>query len=97
MSGVFTSEPFVGDDWNKSRGSKQIHYMDMQPNFIINPETMPIITTEQLQKAIPDFEWRRGHSGTLLTVEQAQKLEKLFAEYLPTVIDKMDGKNLDIL
>ena len=97
MSGVFTSEPYVGDDWNKSRGSKQIHYMDMQPNFIVNPETMPIITTEQLQKAIPDFEWRRGHSGTLLTEDQAQRLEKLFAEYLPTVIDKVDGKNLVIL
>lgn len=97
MSGVFTSEPYVGDDWNKSRGSKQIHYMDMHPNFIINPETMPIITTEQLQKAIPDFEWRRGHSGTLLTEDQAQKLEKLFAEYLPTVTDKVDEKNLVIL
>ena len=97
MSGVFTSEPYVGDDWNKSRGSKQIHYMDMQPNFIINPETMPIITTEQLQKAIPDFEWRRGHSGTLLNEDQAQKLEKLFAEYLPTVIDKEDGKDLAVL
>ena len=97
MSGVFTSEPYVGDDWNKSRGSKQIHYMDMQPNFIINPETMPIITTEQLQKAIPDFERRRGHSGTLLTEDQAQRLEKLFAEYLPTVIDKADGKNLAVL
>lgn len=97
MSGVFISEPYVGDDWNKNRGSKQIHYMDMQPNFIINPETMPIITTEQLQRAIPDFEWGRGHSGTLLTIDQAQKLEKIFAEYLPTVIDKVDGKNLDIL
>ena len=97
MSGVFTSEPYVGDDWNKSRGNKQIHYMDMQPNFIINPETMPIITTEQLQKAIPDFEWRRGHSGTLLTEDQAQRLEKLFADYLPTVVDKADGMNLCLL
>lgn len=97
MSGVFTSEPYVGDDWNKSRGSKQIHYMDMQPNYIINPETMPIITTEQLQKAIPDFEWSKGHSGTLLTEDQAQKLEKLFADYLPTVTDKEDGLNLCLL
>ena len=90
----FDDEPF---DWNKSRGSKQIHYMDMQPNYIINPETMPIITTEQLQKAIPDFEWSKGHSGTLLTEDQAQKLEKLFADYLPTVTDKEDGVNLCLL
>lgn len=58
---------------------------------------MPIISTEQLQKAIPDFEWRRGHSGTLLTEDQAQRLEKLFAEYLPTVADKADGENLCVL
>ena len=55
------------------------------------------LSNQQLQKAIPDFEWRRGHSGTLLTEDQAQRLEKLFAEYLPTVIDRADGKNLDIL
>ena len=47
--------------------------------------------------AIPDFEWRKGHSGTLLTDEQAQKLEKLFADYLLMVQDKVDGKNLDML
>ncbi|MBR5719389.1 MAG: hypothetical protein IKX38_00080 [Bacteroidales bacterium] len=96
MSGVFTSEPYTDRDWNRLRQSRQIHYMDMQPNIIINPETMPIISTAQLQEAIPDFEWGRGHSGTLLTVDQAQKLEKLFAEYLPTVVDKEDGVNLSL-
>ena len=97
MSGIFISEPYVAADWNKSRGSKQIHYMDMQPNFIVNPEAMPIVTTAQLMDAIPDFEWRKGHSGTLLTDEQAQKLEKLFAEYLLMVRDEVDGKNLEML
>lgn len=96
MSGVFTSEPYVAGDWNRQRNSKQIHYMDMQPNFIVNPETMPIITTAQLQEAIPDFEWSRGHSGTLLTDEQARKLEVLFAEYLHSMEDKVDGENLII-
>ena len=97
MSGVFTSEPYVAADWNRSRGSKQIHYMDMRPNFIVNPETMPIITTEQLQKVIPDFEWRRGHSGTLLLDKQAERLEQLFKEYLATVKDMADEENLEIL
>ena len=74
MSGIFTSEPYIAGDWNEKRGSKQIHYMDMKPNFIVNPETMPIITTAQLQDAIPDFNWAKGHSGTLLTKKPGSKV-----------------------
>ena len=96
MSGVFISEPYTSRDWNRVRKTKEIHYMDMQPNFIVNPETMPIITTAQLQEAIPDFEWSKGHSGTLLTEHQAQKLEELFADYLSKVSDQEDGENLSI-
>ena len=96
MSGVFTSEPYVADDWNRSRGSKQIHYMDMRPNFIVNPETMLIIMTAQLNETIPDFEWSKGHSGMLLTEAQARKLEEVFAEYLNSMKDKVDGENLVI-
>lgn len=97
MSGVFTSEPYVADDWNKNRGSKQIHYMDMRPNFIVNPEAMPIVTTAQLMDAIPDFEWRKRHSGTQLSDAQARKLEVLFAQYLHSVKDKVDGEELVIV
>lgn len=97
MSGVFSSEPYTDRDWNRLRQSHQIYYMDMIPNYIINPETIPIITTAQLQEAIPDFEWTKGHSGTLLTEEQAQKLEILFADYLGAVAEKEDGVNLRIL
>lgn len=96
MSGIFISEPYSDRDWNRVRKNKEIHYMDMKPNFIVNPETMPIITTAQLQEAIPDFEWAKGHSGTLLTDAQARKLEEVFAGYLHTVEDKMDGEDLNI-
>ena len=96
MSGIFTSEPYSDRDWNRVRKNKEIHYMDMKPNFIVNPETMPIITTAQLQEAIPDFDWSKGHSGTLLTDAQARKLEEVFAGYLHTVEDKMDGEDLNI-
>ena len=97
MSGVFTSEPYTDRDWNRLRQSRQIYYMDMHPNFIVNPETMPIITTAQLQEAIPDFEWSKGHSGTLLTDVQAERLEQLFKDYLATVKDMADEENLVIV
>lgn len=96
MSGIFISEPYTERDWNRIRKEKEIHYMNMQPNLIVNPETTPIITTAQLQEVIPDFEWRKGHSGVILAEHQAQRLEQLFAEYLSSVSDKMDEENLSI-
>lgn len=96
MSGIFISDPYTERDWNRIRKTKEIHYMNMQPNFIVNPETMPIITTAQLQEAIPDFEWSKGHSGALLTEGQAQKLETLFAEYLTSVSGRVDEEDLAV-
>lgn len=96
MSGIFISEPYTERDWNRIRKTKEIHYMNMQPNLIVNPETMPIITTAQLQEAIPDFEWSKGHSGVLLTEYQAQRLEEMFSEYLSRVSDQTDDENLSI-
>lgn len=96
MSGIFISEPYPRRDWNRIRKTKEIYYMDMQPNFIVNPETMPIITTEQLQEAIPVFDWSKGHSGMLLSEYQARKLEELIASYLSDVSGKADDENLAI-
>ena len=97
MSGIFTSEPYTDRDWNRVRKNKEVYYIDMQPNFIVNPETMPIVTTAQLQEAIPDFEWTRGHSGTLLTGKQSKQLENLFANYISEMRDKTDEENLIIV
>ena len=97
MSGIFSSKPYTDRDWNRVRKNKEVYYIDMQPNFIINPETMPIVTTAQLQEAIPDFEWTRGHSGTLLSGKQAEQLEKLFAKYIAEMRNKTDDENLIIV
>lgn len=94
MSGIFTSQPYASQDWNPNRNSRKIYYMDMKPNFIVNPEAQAIITTEQLQDAIPDFEWRKGHSGQLLNSEQAKKLEELFADYIQKMLAVDDETNV---
>ncbi|MBR1513342.1 MAG: hypothetical protein IJ622_03520 [Bacteroidales bacterium] len=96
MSGIFISDPYTSRDWNRVRKTKEIHYLNMQPNFIVNLETKPIITTAQLHEAIPDFEWSKGHSGILLAEHQARKLEELFAGYLHSVEEKADGENIAI-
>ncbi|MBR1516518.1 MAG: hypothetical protein IJ620_00010 [Bacteroidales bacterium] len=94
MSGYFTSEPYEGTDW--SGKGRRTFYMDMEPDFIFHPEKTDIVTTEQLTAAIPDFDWTGGHSGRLLTDQQAEKLEALWEAFLAkqddSVFDEKDIK-----
>ena len=51
MSGRFSSYPFKAEDWS-GRG-REVYYMKMLPDYIIDSEVNPILTTKELQKAIP--------------------------------------------
>ena len=73
--GVFTSEPYEGEDW-AGKGKKR-YYMDMNCFDLAAPDTVHISTLE-LAQAIPDIDWEKGHSGQLLTDEQAEKIEELW-------------------
>lgn len=80
MSGRFSSYPFKAEDWS-GRG-REVYYMKMLPDYIIDSEENPILTTKELQKAIPDFNWTGGHSGRILSPDQAIILEKLWSKFL---------------
>lgn len=92
MSGVFTSGPYEEKDWS-GRG-RQIFYMDMDVNVMIDPDTTDMITTDTLQQRIPSFKWDGGHSGRLMNAEQAQELENVWAEYLDKHKGDFDGKKM---
>lgn len=89
MSGVFDSHPYQAGDWS-GRG-RTTYYMDMKPSLILNPDAAPMITTEQLQKAIPSFDWAGGHSGRLLPKEDAKILESLWQQFIETNKEQADG------
>lgn len=93
MSGVFDSNPYQAGDW--SGKGRKVFYMDMTPNFIADPEKAEIITTQELQEAIPSFDWTGGHSGRLLTEDQAKKLEKLLAPYLGKFVNNVDEETVN--
>lgn len=80
MSGTFVSLPWQGEDW-RGKG-REVFYADLDAESIFHPDREPIITTAQLQEAIPDFDWTDGHSGRVLTNEQAQKLEALYMDFI---------------
>ena len=93
MSGIFDSNPYQGEDW--SGKGRKVFYMDMEPNFIADPEEAKIITTDELQKAIPSFDWSGGHSGRLLNDEQARQLEVLLGKYLEQFANNVDGETVN--
>ena len=74
--GVFTSDPYPGEDW--AGNGKQRYYMDMDCYDCLPADEQSAITIETLEKSIPSIDWRRGHSGQLLSEEDADKLDKLW-------------------
>ncbi len=73
--GHFLSEPYEGEDWAGT--TKKRHYVDISIEHPCDPDD-PFITVEQLEALLPEIEWRRDHSGQLLTDEQAKKLHDAF-------------------
>ena len=80
MSGILSSEPYQLEDWS-GRG-RVVYYMDMDIIDMIHPDYCPLLTSDKLTEEIPDFTWTGGHSGVILTDEQAEKLDKLWFKYL---------------
>ena len=78
--GTITSDPEAGADWS-GRGRK-VYYSDYECDFMVNPETLPILESCVLEDNIPGFDWNGGHSGVILDEEQTAVLNRLFDKYL---------------
>ena len=74
--GVFTSEPYEDKDW--AGQGKQRHYMKMDCYDCVPADQKPPVDIEMLEKEIPEIDWRKGHSGQLLTEEVTDKLNELW-------------------
>ena len=80
MSGYIISEPYIGADW--SGKDRVVYYADIRPDYMINPTCLPILSSEEIKREIPDFDWLGGHSGRLLNPESAVKLEALWKTFI---------------
>lgn len=80
MSGTITSDPQRGEDW--SGKGRVTYYVTFTPDVMIDPDAFPILTSAQLQAAIPDFDWFKGSSGVILNDKQAEKLKVLWENFL---------------
>lgn len=76
--GQFVTDPYPDEDWKGS--TKRKMYVDMVctiPNGLI---AKPLVSLKKLQKAIPEVEWTKGHSGVRLSEEVWEKLSDLVRE-----------------
>ena len=80
MSGHFRSEPYRDEDW--SGKGREVYYMDLWADTVIDPDYLPILSTGELSKQIPSFDWSGGHSGRLLPEKDAEKLEEFWESFL---------------
>lgn len=82
MRGEIISSCYEDTDWSP-KGRKNIFYADLGASVCINPwSDAPLLTPDILTEAIPDFNWYGGHSGRRLGIADANKLEKLWKDYL---------------
>ena len=56
--------------------------MQMEFEAVFHPERADIIGTEELERELPDIDWRKGHSGQMLNKESAERLELMWRDYI---------------
>ena len=92
MAGSIYESPFQEAHW-KNPG-EMTSYAPFLVEYAVDPEEVPIITTEMLQKEMPEFDWNGGHSGRLLNPEYAEKLEMMWAKYVLEHVDMFASKSV---
>ena len=80
LRGIITGKPFRAEHWYYE--GSHTWYAEFAVTHVMNPLTAPLITVEQLQRAIPGFKWDGGHSGRVLRAGWARRLEVLWENYL---------------
>ena len=81
MKGTLNEAPYVDEDW--SGKGRKVYYVRMALSHIIHPDKASLVlTTDALSAAIPSFNWNEGHSGEMLTDEEAILLDGLWEEYV---------------
>lgn len=84
--GKVTSKPYEGEDW--SGKGRETFYVNFKLHYMIAPDCAPILTTQALQEAMPDFQWDGGHSGIMLPPDYEATLETLWSDFIHTSFGK---------
>lgn len=73
MAGYFCSNVFLDEG---------VHCTTIDPLLMVDTEMFDSITLDDLQKLLPDVDWKNLHSGTMISEKDAGLLEEAWLEYL---------------
>lgn len=79
-SGWLSSDTYEGDDWRGTDEKRR--YADILFDVMIYPQRNNILDAKILQKEIPSVDWKGGHSGVVISEEEAAKLESVWKNFL---------------
>ena len=81
MRGTIIGTPYPDEDW--SGKGRKVYYIRMVLSHMFHPDKSPfLLTTEELGKALPDFNWEEGHSGEMLEDTMAMRLEEIWKNHV---------------
>lgn len=80
MSGIIVSLPYKDEDW--SGKGRDVRYVRMIPDCMVHPDKSKMVTIQMLEETLPGVNWNEGHSGVLLSDEQACKFDNLWQSFM---------------
>ena len=90
MRGTIIGMPYPDEDW--SGKGRRVYYVRMRLSHMIHPEkALLLLTTDDLGKAIPEFNWEEGHSGVILGDAMAKQLDALWHDYGDAMAKQLDA------
>lgn len=80
--GDIVSDAWESEDWSPKK-RKSIYYVELDTWVAVNPFlTDTLLTSDEVNNAIPDFNWYGGHSGRLIDEESAKILDTMYEKYI---------------
>lgn len=95
MAGKFKSNPWKGEDW--SGKGRETFYVNLWIDHMADPDKCIIVPTAELMEAIPEFDWKGGHSGRVIDEPLAEKLEAIFAKAVEQKKDNIWSPEFKVL
>lgn len=81
--GRFTTRAYEGESW---RGDgKRIAYAELEILCFQDPAETGVWTADELERAVPEEDWRQGHAGVPLDGAAAEKVARVLAKGLADV------------
>ena len=81
--GRFTTRAYEGESW---RGDgKRIAYAELEILCFQEPAETGLWTAEELEKSVPEVDWRQGHAGVVIEAAAAEKLAKILVKGLAEI------------